>query len=310
MPEMTETTTAAVPAATVATSTAQQRRDEQNISLPEALRPPLNPEPDTSLPSASPTAPMGPRWTADRGAIPGEPSQFLDGDAQDAKAAITEIETPKGMLYEATSADGDRIGTYGNMATAARAAEYVVDARATGPFQNTGQEARQKAPLGDAVVLSPLRDAARSERERTLSGTNVDQAQQLTSTKPTAEEELSRKTVALALTEEQTRLLLVAEYPNDTAAVYRGMFEITNTDNSVNIMNENVSLDYEQDRRIFYAQMEREEKPAFLEKLDDVLEQNYRLTHPKQEPVPTQNKGIGIGISKTRSKQIELEPGA
>jgi hypothetical protein len=72
-------------------------------------------------------------------------------------------------------------------------------------------------------------------------------------------------------------------------------------------MNESVSLDYEEDRKIFYAEMEREEKPAFLEKLDDVLEQNYRLTHPKPEPVPTQNKGTGIGISKSKSKEIEPE---
>jgi hypothetical protein len=125
---------------------------------------------------------------------------------------------------------------------------------------------------------------------------------------PTPEDELSRKTVALSLTEEQARLLLVAEYPNDVPAVYRGMFEITNLDTSVNIMNESVALDYEEDRKIFYAEMEREEKPAFLEKLDDVLEQNYRLTHPTQAPTP---KAQDIGISKFRdkSKQIEPEPG-
>jgi hypothetical protein len=47
------------------------------------------------------------RWTFDRGAMPGEPFAFLDGDSDTSVAAIIEIHTPgKPVCYEVRKADG------------------------------------------------------------------------------------------------------------------------------------------------------------------------------------------------------------
>jgi hypothetical protein len=82
-------------------------------------------------PTAEPRSPPGPRWTLDPGAIPGEPSYFLDvpggGALDEAKAAITEREVPgKGVLFDATTAGGESIGTFSTLGQVAKAAEASV----------------------------------------------------------------------------------------------------------------------------------------------------------------------------------------
>jgi len=96
-----------------------------HIDLPEYLRPPLRPEPVSVSPA--PTPPPGSRWTADRGAIPGEPMYFLDGDPVTARASITERESSGGLLYEPMLADGTSLGVYDDVQVASEAAAYVID---------------------------------------------------------------------------------------------------------------------------------------------------------------------------------------
>jgi len=76
---------------------------------------------------SAPTRPPGSRWEGDRGAMPGEPIAYLDaeeGGFDTAKAAITEREIPgRGILYDATDADGNALGTFQTIEEAARAAE-------------------------------------------------------------------------------------------------------------------------------------------------------------------------------------------
>ena len=72
----------------------------------------------------TPISPPGNRWTGDRGAIPGEPAYFLDGDEETGKAAITElIDDHGGVLFEATDAQGNSIGVFQTIGQAATAAE-------------------------------------------------------------------------------------------------------------------------------------------------------------------------------------------
>lgn len=95
--------------------------------LPDELKPPIRPEPSSI--SAAPESPPGRRWNGDRGTIPGEPTYFLDGDVDNAKAAITPHETAdqSGTLYDVHLANGELLGTYGDLKSASTAGEYAVD---------------------------------------------------------------------------------------------------------------------------------------------------------------------------------------
>ena len=92
--------------------------------FPDERKPPLRPQPTRDC--ASPSPPPGPRWIGDRGAIPGEPTYFLDGDLESASAAITPWEGRcGGILFDVSLANGDVVGTYDDLEIAARAAEHV-----------------------------------------------------------------------------------------------------------------------------------------------------------------------------------------
>lgn len=82
-----------------------------------------NPEVTEQI-SAAPMNAGGKRWISDRGAMPGEPAHFLDGDADTAKAAIFEIDIPgKGVLFEARDGAGNLIKRASTLKEATEAAE-------------------------------------------------------------------------------------------------------------------------------------------------------------------------------------------
>jgi hypothetical protein len=100
----------------------QDSADSWREELPDEWKPPLRPQPTRD--SASPAPPPGPRWIGDRGAIPGEPTYFLDGDLESASAAITPWEGRwGGILFDVALANGEVVGTYDDLEIAARAAE-------------------------------------------------------------------------------------------------------------------------------------------------------------------------------------------
>ena len=55
---------------------------------------------------------------------------------------------------------------------------------------------------------------------------------------------------------------------------------------------------YEKDRKIFYAEMEREKKPDFLQMLNDVIQENYKL----------KNKNLSPSNVEIKAKENEIEP--
>ncbi len=80
---------------------------------------------------AEPVSPPGERWIGDRGAIPGEPSFFLDGDAETAKAAIIERPTESGgATWLAVDREGNAIAETTGLEQARKAAEAYVDRQA------------------------------------------------------------------------------------------------------------------------------------------------------------------------------------
>jgi hypothetical protein len=86
--------------------------------------------PESSASSASPIRPPGPRWTGDRGAMPGEPMLYLDGDSPEtAKAAIVEEQDPRApgrSTFDAYLPNGELLGRFGTAEEAARHAESII----------------------------------------------------------------------------------------------------------------------------------------------------------------------------------------
>lgn len=96
-----------------------------------------------------------------------------------------------------------------------------------------------------------------------------------------------RESIAVELTEEQTKLLLSAEYPNDGASQKTALNNIYDGADKVSVMNESVLLDYSHDQKTFFAELERDEKPALDAKLtqlqaDRERDQQKQVQDPRQ----------------------------
>ncbi len=103
---------------------------KEEIVIPE--KPPAKVEPGEKLEPVSevPAPPPGDRWTADRGAIPGEPLYFLDQSPEgpdDSQAAIIEHEVEDGSLFELVDPDGRSLGMFKDPGSAATAAEEMFE---------------------------------------------------------------------------------------------------------------------------------------------------------------------------------------
>jgi hypothetical protein len=98
--------------------------------------------------------------------------------------------------------------------------------------------------------------------------------------------------IALNLTEEQTKLLISSEYPNDIRGEATALYEVAVLSRPVNIMNESVALDYSSDMKQFYASLNKEEKAPLEEKLTLLLAQQRRAVQidSRQPPRPPASK--------------------
>ena len=81
----------------------------------------------------------GSRWTFDRGAMPGEPFAFLDGDNETSTAAMVEIQTPgRPVFFEVRKVDGILLSRSEFPDEAAREAERSIENERSLPeTQNT-----------------------------------------------------------------------------------------------------------------------------------------------------------------------------
>lgn len=82
--------------------------------------------------------------------------------------------------------------------------------------------------------------------------------------------------IALSLTEEQARLLIYAEYPNNFQAQATALFDLAVQGKPINIMNESVALNYSHDLKKFYATLFREEQYALEGKLTELTAEQRR----------------------------------
>ena len=92
-----------------------------------------------------------------------------------------------------------------------------------------------------------------------------------------------KEAIAIGLTEEQARLLLSSEYPNDIRARTTALYNIVVEGQSVDIMHESVALDYEHNIKQFYASLDRDERPALEQKLNQLVADNRRAAQPKNK---------------------------
>jgi len=82
--------------------------------------------------------------------------------------------------------------------------------------------------------------------------------------------------IALTLTEEQAKLLISAEYPDDIRGEATALYEVAVLSRPVNIMGENIALDYSKDLKQFYASLNQQEKPILEQKLTQLLAEQRR----------------------------------
>jgi hypothetical protein len=138
----------------------QQTPKVGSREVPGAMVPP-----ESSAASSAPIPPPGPRWTGDRGAMPGEPALFLDGETADtAKAAIVEMQDPRQpgrSTFEARLANGELLGSFGTEQEAARYAEQAVPQegeKTLPPIGGPGREGVlgriEPAPIGNQEPLT------------------------------------------------------------------------------------------------------------------------------------------------------------
>ncbi len=106
-----------------------------------------------------------------------------------------------------------------------------------------------------------------------------DNVAQLQTTKPPTSKDL----IAVSLTEEQARLLISTEYPNDIRAQTTALYNIVVKGRPVDIMHESIALDYEQNLKQFYASLDRAEKPILEHRLTQLLANERRAHQPRKK---------------------------
>lgn len=86
------------------------------------------------------------RWAFDRGAMPGEPFAFLDGNRETCIAAMVEVQSPgRPAMYEVRRPGGVLIAQSENAAAAASAAQDAVESQAVVAAMEQGGDANKPA---------------------------------------------------------------------------------------------------------------------------------------------------------------------
>lgn len=91
------------------------------------------------------------------------------------------------------------------------------------------------------------------------------------------------KLIAVRLTEDQIKLLLSSEYPNDGQKQNTALANIYNGDEEINVFNETVQLDHSDDEQTYFAILEQNEKPALDAKLTQLQRVQEREKEAQQE---------------------------
>ncbi len=115
-------------------------------------------------PHADPQRVPGDRWQSDRGAMPGEPMAFLDGDEDTAKAVMVQIETPgKGVHYEVRAVGGRLIASGSTAAETAKLAEKAID---TPPAKEKAVDRIKRLKAEKAAATAPAPAPAPAARPK------------------------------------------------------------------------------------------------------------------------------------------------
>ena len=111
---------------------------------------------------------------------------------------------------------------------------------------------------------------------------------------------LEGEPLAVRLTDEQTRLLIANEYPNNVQAQNQAIYNITNTDQPVSVLRDTVNLDYSDENNTYFASLDKDAKPALDQKLTQLLAEQER----KRQPPPQEREK---SRQRERSKDYERE---
>ena len=95
----------------------------------------------------------------------------------------------------------------------------------------------------------------------------------------------TKQPIAIRLTEEQTKLLLAAEYPNNTRQQNAALNSIYTGSAPINVMNETIALDYSEAQKSFFATLDKDLKPTLDQTLTQL--QSEKQQNQKQEAPTT-----------------------
>lgn len=104
---------------------------------------------------------------------------------------------------------------------------------------------------------------------------------------------VSKEPIAVRLTEDQAKLLLSAEYPNDAIQQDQALADIQSGARAIDVMNIRVGLDYSEELGTYFATLAVEEKPALDQKLTQLQAESQQARRQQNQTVP-------------RSKDMEL----
>jgi hypothetical protein len=185
------------------------------------------------------------------------------------KAAV--ISEPTGpQLVDRLKAEGfeEEADDYGERLKHQALAEYEKEA---------GEEHR----LGMAAAMPE--DRMERQREEEAQDYGIQLAEDEGIAKATARlnsGDQDREPIAIKLTDEQGRLLVSAEYPNDLKAQTHALYDLFENGKPIDLMHESVQLDYSSDIKGFFASLDRDEKPALDAKLVQLRSEEERSKLP------------------------------
>lgn len=138
--------------------------------------------------------------------------------------------------------------------------------------------------FGNAFNI-PFTIAYNDSSQQTLA--NMLQAATGKNIQDTAKAYLDATPIAVILTADQTRHLIEEAHPHDVRAQAKAMHDITNTMNTVTVLNNTVSLDYSDNVPGYFAVLDKDAKPALDQKLTQLqAKQDRERTQSQKQYAP------------------------
>lgn len=215
------------------------------------------------------------------------PRQPVEASSAEHDPELTEFEVNE-EIAEAQSVDRDELSAEDHAAAASFLDEELTPT--DGLSAQAFDEAQNRASQSEAGKAREATVAGLTEHQRLADQKNEpveDATKENDRDKGNFD---SKEPIAVRLTEEQTKLLLSAEYPNNSQQQTTALYNIYSGNEPVDVMNERVALDYSEDEKSFFATLDKNEKPALDAKLTQLQAEKQRATARAEKKLEPRQK--------------------